>query len=457
MTKDIEEFRAEFLELEKELDLLNKKVCDTYFWERIRFPIYQRLYSSDEERSANGGSEGYLPGIYLFVKNIFVKNPLLSKKVDFLFYGTGRRKKIEDGLWWDIYHDPIIESTKEDCLLWERPYDVSHLTPSKTSSMRYVDVIEYTGTLLQKTGLSKVSLSESELSLIKEVKGRIEARFDAELPLKKIIKEDLSKRRVRLPLYTKLIKKVSPKVVFLTVGYNGRETFIEACRRADVPVVELQHGVINEYHMGYSFPHANKNVFADYFFTFGDFWSDSVDLPLSDEDVYSIGYPYLEKKSKQYKDVEQKNQILFISGPNIGEELSRFAVELNNRERYKKDIVYKLHPNEKTRYPWLEKSDITCIADETPLYRLFAESDSQIGVNSTALYEGLQFGLSTYVLETPGHEYMQYLIENNYVALVQSTEELINEEQTNRDIQKEYFFEDNPLQKFESAVNEITN
>jgi hypothetical protein len=61
------------------------------------------------------------------------------------------------------------------------------------------------------------------------------------------------------------------------------------------------------------------------------------------------------------------------------------------------------------------------------------------------------------VLETTGHEYMQYLIENNYAALVQSTEELINEDETKRDIDKGYFFEDNPLQKFESAIEEVTD
>jgi hypothetical protein len=458
------ELTEEFFGLEENLDLINKKMRGVYFWERVRFSVYNQLIKDVLEvgtKENEEDSEDYLSGVSLLLKNVLTRNPFLSSRTDLLFYGAGRRKERGDGLFWDIYHDPVIDSMNRDCLLWETPWyrngSVSHATPAKTSNMRYVELIEYVGNALQILGISSVSLSETEASLINEVEDELRLKFDTEIDLESMVKKDLSKRRVRLPLYRRLIRKVDPNVAIMTVSYTSRETFTEACQLEDVPVVELQHGVINRYHTGYSFPYEEKNVFPDYFFSFGEFWSDSVDLPIPEDHVYSVGYPYLESESKRYEDVEEKDQILFISQPNIGEELSRFAVELSDCKEYKKDIVYKFHPGETSEYPWLKRNDITCITDEVPLYQLFAESTSQVGVNSTALYEGLQFDLSTYVLETTGHEYMQYLIENNYAALVQSTEELINKNETKRDIDKGYFFEDNPLQKFESAIEEVTD
>jgi hypothetical protein len=215
--------------------------------------------------------------------------------------------------------------------------------------------------------------------------------------------------------------------------------------------------------MAYSFPYDEKNVFPDYFFAFGDFWSDSVELPLPEEKVYSVGYPYLESKFDEHDDIEQNEQVVFISQLDIGEELSRFAVELSETEGYDVDIIYKLHPKEydswEQDYPWLSESDIVCVTEETPLYKLFAESTAQIGVYSTALYEGLRFGLQTYILELPGSKSMQSLIENDYAELIRTVNEYVNcrnegkEMNEMRDVR--CFFNDNPMDGFESAIKDI--
>ena len=395
------------------------------------------------------------------MKNFFIKNPIFSPDTDLLFYGTGRRKKRQDGLWWDIYHDPIMNSIDKDCLLWERPYNVSHLTPPKTSNIKYVDIIEYTGILLEKLGISKVRFSDGEVSLINEVEKELLSRFGSEMDLKSMIKEDLSIRKVRLPMYRRLIRKVDPNIALLINSYNGRETFVEACQQEDVPVVELQHGVIGRYHMGYSFPRHNKNVFPDYFFSFGDFWSDSVDLPLSDEKIYPVGYPYLERKVDKYPGAREGDKVVFISQGTVGERLSRFAERLSEDQDLDEEVVYKTHPNEQNsweeKYPWLVDSDVTVVTDNPPLYQLFSECKRQVGVYSTALYEGLYFGLDTYILDAPGSEYMDYLIEEGHASLVSSVEEYVSERDCSdtSQIDREYFFINNSVDRFNAAIDDI--
>ncbi len=78
---------------------------------------------------------------------------------------------------------------------------------------------------------------------------------------------------------------------------------------------------------------------------------------------------------------------------------------------------------------------------EPPLYELFAESHCQIGAFSTAIYEGLAFNCKTFIIDVPGVEYLDDLIDKNIVKKVKSSEELINylkEDEENEIIFKEY-------------------
>jgi hypothetical protein len=451
--------------LECDFDLLNKKVSGVHFWERIRHSAYQKILHSIHDFRAdgesNGGASEYISAVNSFIKNIFVRNPYFATESELLFYSTGRRKKFDDGLWWDIYADPIIEKVSRSCVCFERPYNTSHFKPAKTDSLCNTDLIEYSGHILHKTGLSSIEISEAEKELIELIEEEIKSRFGVSVAIESMVKEDLSKRKVRLPLYRSLIRMIEPEIVLIINSYNGRETFVEACRGEDTPVAELQHGVISRYHMGYSFPGRNKNVFPDYFFSFGDFWSDSVDIPLPDERIYSVGYPYLETKVDEYAGARKRDKVVFISQGTVGERLSRFAQRLSKHQDVEEEVVYKMHPNEQAsweeRYPWLVDSDVTVVADNPPLYQLLSESKRQVGVYSTALYEGLYFGLDTYILEAPGSEYMDYLIEEEHASLVSSVEEYVSERgcSDTSQIDRGYFFINDSVSRFNAAVDDI--
>jgi hypothetical protein len=244
----------------------------------------------------------------------------------------------------------------------------------------------------------------------------------------------------------------------------GKETFVEACKFLGIPVVELQHGVINKYHLGYSFPGTSriKRTFPDYLFVFGDFWKQVAEYPIEKERIFSVGYPYLESEIKKYPAVKKQNQILFISQGTIGREMSRFACELSERENFPYSIAYKLHPGEYSRwrseYPWLVKPKVRVVDnDEFPLYRLFAESKIQIGVHSTAIFEGLKYGLRTFLLDLPGVEYMDYLIEKHVATMVTSVDDLIEKLQKGKSsrIPMDFFFKPNSLDNIIKALDEL--
>jgi rRNA-processing protein FCF1 len=311
----------------------------------------------------------------------------------------------------------------------ETPYNVSHLAPAKTENLRYLEFIKAGGALQRKLGIQSVSIPSDILAQLREIEAEIQQRFNVGIDVIARAQEAIHIRNTTLPLYERLLNRIRPEVVVIVVSY-GKETLIEACKRNGIPVVELQHGVIYDFHFGYSYPEGEtKTTFPDYLLTFGEFWNETARYPIPDKQVISVGYPYLETRLKTYENVENVPQLLFISQGTIGEQLSKFALAVHESDEVNHEVVYKLHPGEYDRweneYPWLAKSDVRVIEESTPpLYRLFAESSAQIGVGSTAIYEGLCFDLQTFVFDTDGADVLRPLVDSETAVVVETVDEL---------------------------------
>jgi hypothetical protein len=262
----------------------------------------------------------------------------------------------------------------------------------------------------------------------------------------------MKKFKAKFLYYNKMLKKKKPKKIFIVVSY-GSAALIEACKINNITVVEIQHGTINKFHLGYSFPNdSNIPYFPDEIYLFGEYWADSTPLPLENKKLKNYGFPYLEGRLEEYKDYSKiNNQILFISQGTIGRELADVAYKFaRNNKDYK--IVYKLHPGEYDRwqqdYKTLNeavKLDNFKVIDNNNinLYQLFAKSEYQVGVYSTAIYEGLTLNCKTVLLDLPGVEYMEYLIEENIVKFAKDDEELtevIKKDNFEQNYNKDYFF-----------------
>ena len=71
--------------------------------------------------------------------------------------------------------------------------------------------------------------------------------------------------------------------------------------------------------------------------------------------------------------------------------------------------MFKLHPGEcsvlKTEYPLLLHADIDVIDhNQNDMHNYFTQSDFQVGVASTALFEELTYGLKTIIVTLHGYE-----------------------------------------------------
>ena len=454
MTVDADSFRS----FELQQSLFDIRINDVPIWERIRFKIWREIKqqhgTGQAHTSVDKTLQDYVTGGLLFAKNLVHRNPFFAEESDIAFFGHQRRKKEADGFWWDIYCDPIHNECEYEHVHFESDYLLNHLTPAKTEDLRYLDLITYGNTIQKLLGINDVSIPESDRHHLRELEAEFSREFNADIDLVARVEQKLAHRKRTLPLYRRLLNKVSPNLVVVVVGY-GSENLIEACGELDIPVTELQHGVIYEDHFGYSYPGSRtKETFPDYLLVWGEFWKDAIETPLSDDRVIPVGYPYLEQTKQQYENVEPDNQILFISQGTIGAELSQFALEVAQHPDIDYEVRYKLHPGEYDRweseYPWLVNAEapITIIdGSEPPLYELFAESNVQIGVGSTAVYEGLLFGLETYVYDCEGSTVLQPLIYEGSAELISTTDELVDSLGSGASaFNKEYYFEQHATQ-----------
>lgn len=448
MTKDmlnITDLVNRFLRLEDDMELFGQLVGNVHFWERIRMDVFMSLYTN----AISDGSQhipsdpssnlyGFTERLRFYMESVANLNriPLFVGKHDLVFLGSQRRLLREDGMWWDIYTDPIIEELDLPSVSLEYAYHLSHRTPPKTGNLRYMDFFQTAAALGRILGLGQIQLSDESILKLQELTDEIQNRFDISVNIQRLVRKTLARRNRMVPLYRILLKRIRPKVVTVVVSY-GKEDFIEACKSMGIPVVELQHGVINEYHLGYSFPRpdSRKLTFPDYLLVFGDYWKE-VHYPLDEDHVVSVGFPHIDIERKKYRTTPKKRQIVFISQPVIGNLISRFATDLSRMDDFEYEIIYKLHPLEleyaAKKYRELYRSDIQVIDDlQTNLYHLFASSEVQVGISSTALYEGLAFGLKTYLIDGPGVEYFNQLISSDVVSVVDTPKQIADDLRSN--------------------------
>jgi hypothetical protein len=460
-----EENHDKFLQLEDDLNLFNLRIEGVPFWERVRFSIFDSiLQQTTGQESLAFAAYSARKKFRFYISSMIdiLRNPFLAGTKDMLFVGSQRRTLRNDGRWWDIYTDPIINQLGVSYVAIEYDFGLHHSKPPRTANLRHFDFLFLLARLLRLLGLATISLSDDDKQQLRRIRFELQKRFNVDIQMEKIVLSMLQKRKALLPLYLLTLKRIKPKVVIVVVSY-GKEDFIEACKRLHIHVVELQHGSIGPLHLGYAYPGEQrfKRTFPDYLLVFSDYWANCTEYPISRSRVISVGYPYMEEERKKHAHTPRKKQILFLSQGPIGEVLSKFALELSQACDLGYEILYKLHPREckgwKEKYPWLLSSNIKVIdTQEAVLYGLFAESIIQVGVCSTALYEGITFGLQTYMLDAPGFEYARPLLETGLVHKVSSAEDLlrnIKSRKSDKEFDTEHFFKKNAIANILSFLN----
>jgi len=464
LEKTVKEIFDIIFSLEEKYDLNHMKIQGVYVWQLVRVYVYLEIskkigvlgLAQQGKLTLKDKIFSFLP----FIKNSVFSNPLSGNyHKDILIFDHPRRV-IHEGEYKDIYSyfliDDLIDtdSINTECNyeVIESPYLNKHYS-KKENYIKYSDRI-LIGSYIQKK-LINLEFKSFEMDKISNLQRKIVSNFNIEINLFDIIKNHILDFKYYYKKYDELFKKRTPKYVFVVVAYEN-QAMIAAAKDNKVEVIELQHGTISKYHLGYNFPNPkdkNLKYFPDKILSFGEYWKTIANYPIDKKNIISFGFPYLDDTCKSYiNNAKNKNQILFISQGVIGKYLSNFACELveklekngkygknreeeNNKNNEKYNIIYKLHSGEysnwENNYKNLKKanelSNFTVVDNSsTPLYEFLSDSEYQVGVSSTAIYEGLLFNCKTFLVDLPGVENMNTLIDKNYVKKIKDTDEFID-------------------------------
>ena len=442
-------------DLEKKHNLLHKEISGIKVWQSLRVPIYHKICMESGIFSQLHSSRESIVDVlkrFYYIYNVIFKDPLRGNHhKDILVFDHPRKIEVK-GRYIDIYTDHLLrDSDDKDYDVIESVYLGRHLSKFERNRL-YLDAFSV-GSL--RASLKKVPFTPDELEFIESLRAEIFEMLKVDMNLRKMFSKEIRHFKYGLSYYDKLIKKRKPKRIYLVVGYSFyKKPLIAAAKKNGVETVELQHGTIGKYHLAYSFPGekpSSLDYFPDRFYSFGKYWSDITEIPLAKDKIEFYGFPYFSEQKERFASVKKlKMQILFISQGAIGKDLSSIAYAFAEKmPDYR--VVYKLHPGEYDR--WKHDYEDLVKASALPnfrvvdnnrveLYQYLAESEYLAGVFSTALYEGLAFGCKTVIIDLPGAEYMEALIDKGIVRSAGSSDELSNiiKEPFSRKFDRDYFF-----------------
>ena len=125
----------------------------------------------------------------------------------------------------------------------------------------------------------------------------------------------------------------------------------------------------------------------------------------------------------------QEDRLVVISQSDLTSDLSKFAQEISKQFSKKIIVEYKPHPYEfngpePKYFEQLRDAGVIISDKNADIYEIFAKSRWQVGVFSTALYEGLYFEVACFVLKINGSEHMKKLIELDLARPISSPKDI---------------------------------
>jgi len=249
----------------------------------------------------------------------------------------------------------------------------------------------------------------------------------------------------------KILLRLNPFSLLLTAPV-GLLWWVAAAKELNIRVIEYQHGVIHKFQPQYNWPTFLKTkksnlLTPDTIFMWGNYWVEE-NLMLgfwNKEELISCGLTKIDLDREKYSELiqssftnSQKGLITYVytSDEPIRTEaikfLERFLSIVKNNNMLVK-IVIKLHPYEDSEYKYYDnlKKMYPSFCEvyyhsEKKIYDLFVEASVHLSVYSASILESIALGRPTLILNLPGKEYSNNLIEKRVVRYAESPADLVN-------------------------------
>jgi hypothetical protein len=450
---NIIEFTEKFQKMEVENKFFNFKDSNgVAYWDLVRYHIFMLIYKSltevkliEPRKKKSFHKLG--GGIRIFFNYLKFLYTLNFKGFKYLFFVSS--KHIDNqGFNRDLISNDILSITKNDTLIIEtfrreraKYYYDSYFETGKFLSLNFKRILS------RKKGIEKYSCSQ----IIKSI-------FEFSYDFDRLIYNLIWNYNHELQYYKRFLKKVNPSYIFMV--QNGiQKGLFAAANKLNIPIVELQHGLIGPNHPAYSYPTSitELQTLPKYLFSFSDFWVKNINYPV--DRIITIGNDHYYQKIERSK-IEYGLTVIF--GEAVAVDLINFINALLNNG-FSQAICIKLHPNqieksERIKEQYSSFNNIRIISNEKTLNEVLAVSKSILAVQSTCVYEALHNEVKVFLLKIKGYQAHIDIFDNPNTYLIDEPTELIKliDEEFIKD-KTEVYFEKFNKQKFLGFINSSEN
>jgi len=472
-------------EIEQKFPVDSIKLSDgTKIWNLLRVFFYSN-FQKESETLESGINRKFLKKLFSILKESFRPLKLPERRITFYGFSGTENRRLRDGFFYDIYMDPLYDVLGDNFCVFEWPTAEGYRRKydEKVYSKNYVPVHIPTKTLWQLTFhklLGKTDFSiENENILVDVIKFFAKGASVEYSKLKKDAYDFIAVFFYVKKFLSKLLRARHPKAVLMRCGYGRFHMALsQACRESEIPSIELQHGLITKYHIGYvkKEKSKNKDCVPEYLLAYGKAFSEIVkDGNLFDEKkVIDSGFPYLEEvisSSAILEDTIKKfltsfdRFILITSQWILAKEIKDFVAELAKEIKEKMPnvgLIFKPHPNDRNNYFDINFKNVFVVNKYGDTYAILKAIDVHSTVYSTTGIETLAFGKPNIFMDIKG---IHKNLENDELYIVSTPPQFIetleyiisNYESVSRAALKtsEAFFKHNAKKNFENFLNSI--
>lgn len=237
--------------------------------------------------------------------------------------------------------------------------------------------------------------------------------------------------------YRWLLERVRPQAVLVTDP--SEHALVAAARARGVLVAELQHGVTDRYHAGYSWgdyakPYRSRMPVPDKILVYGEHWR----LELSaggfwGDDLIVVGSPRLDAYRRMGHSAQGRKDVVLVTTQGIEPaRLTEFlAAYLRDSAASSTRLVIKLHPifdDDPLRYITAlggdHRVEVVAGNEHPSTFELLVDAVAHVSVSSATHYDALGFGVPTVVLPLRGHDVVMPLVAAGHARLASEPKEL---------------------------------
>ncbi|WP_431005766.1 hypothetical protein [Tenacibaculum sp. TC6] len=390
--RDFEEYQ----EIDELLDKLQLKYGDT----DVTYIIRNHLISLIRAKHNVGNSEIKISNkiLFRFLKSLVITGrQLFKKKSIWVFSNVERRKKIGR-----YYYDrvaSIVSEKNKDVLFIENPVIYSHKFPSKDIVLS--EAFFFLGAFL----FSKFKFDKNKLCIDSKLTN-LSRNYEIKPNVLPVIKRFVGQYEF-MSFFLKYFYK--PKKNF-SVYPNGYYGYNMAFKENNIPIIELQHGIIYPLHPSYNtiLFDKSKPFKPDYIFTYGKKDKECLEglNYLKKDNIFVVGSYGLQKlKENDGESVGQYLQetiakderiISVIATTNDIQELYDLALDLEKKSSSNhKILILPRHPIK------LPDTKIVKVLDtnKTNIFEVYNVSNYLLTKASTAALEAMYMGLPVFIYE----------------------------------------------------------